>query len=283
MRKPILSINDLSVNYDKFSLNIPRINIYNREIIGFIGANGAGKSTTINAIMGIVEYCGEISYKERIINEKNINILKQDIGYIGEYREYYPDVKVKHIINFISRLYINWDKEIQNYYINDLFKIDINMRMNELSTGTKVKLYLTIALSHNAELLILDEPTSGLDPIAREEILAIMYNYAKNNNKPVFFSSHITQDIEKIADRVIYIVNGSIKMDKSKEAIYNEFIKIPLDELSEIEKNKYCSLGKTYRNYLIIEKKHVKSDKNSTLLLEDILFYLDGGIKNEHN
>ncbi len=280
MKMPVLSIRELAVSYDDFELNIPSLELHNGEVIGFIGANGAGKSTTINAIMRIIDFDkGEIFYSNALITDNNIDDLRMKIGYVGEYTDFYYNQKAKHIIRFVSKVYKNWDNQIADYYINDMFKINLNKKIKELSDGTKTKLALAIALSHHPEVLILDEPTSGLDPIIREEILTIINDFVKKSGKMAFFSSHITQDIEKIADRIIFIVNGKIILDIKKDEAKTKFIKIPIDKIDKIKS--LMKNAKIYNDNVIVKAENVEDkikDLCKPIYLEDILFYLNGGI-----
>lgn len=272
----LLSVSNLHVDYKNFCLNDISFDLKEGEIVGFIGENGAGKSTTINAIMGITGYQhGIISYKGTQITEQNIVGFRNSIGYIGEFHDYYFNVKVKDLIHFMETVYSTWDKQTAHKYVDDLFQIDTNKKMGELSTGMKVKLSLAFALSHRAQLLILDEPTSGLDPVVREEIREILFEFSKKHNGGVFFSSHITEDMEKIADRIIFIVNGDIKLALGKKDIYERFRKISLDEMSIDEKKSLLLNRKDHKGSLVIEANEAKQNyKYEQLYLEDVLFYL---------
>lgn len=218
----VLMIKKLTVKYPGFVLNDISFNLCEGEIIGLVGENGAGKSTTIKAIMGMIDYkCGEIYYKGRLILKKDIPNFRQKIGYVGDVELYYPKIKVKHLLKFLSEIYNNWDLQRMNYYL-DILKIDVEKTIIQLSMGMRVKLEIVVALSHNAELYILDEPTSGLDPVIRREILKILLEL-KKEGKAILLSSHITSDLEKIADRIIYIAEGRLILDEKKEKISEEY------------------------------------------------------------
>lgn len=280
--KPLLKVNNLRVIYDDFTLDIPKLELFNGEITGFIGKNGAGKSTTIKSIMQVIKVdSGEVEYNNCLIDKDNLDHFRLKIGYVGEHNDFYYDFKVKKIIKFLSEIYSNWDNKISDYYIHDLFKININKKIKELSEGTKLKLALSIALSHCPQMLILDEPTSGLDPIIREEILSVLKNFISSGDKSVFFSSHITQDIEKISDRVIYIVDGNILLDIAKNDISKHFTKIPIKLLSSKEIESLSPKGIIYNNNIILRTEmtiDTKKSKNKRVELEELLFYLNGGI-----
>lgn len=222
MPRPILSVKNLCVNYPSFKLQDVSFDLHEGEIIGLIGENGAGKSTTIKAIMGMIDKSdGEVCYHDKIIKEKDIPEFRQDIGYVGDAELYYAKVKVKQILRFLADLYDDWDdRKMQNYL--EAFKLDKEKKIIELSMGMRVKLEIIIALSHHAEIYILDEPTSGLDPIARKEVLNILDDL-RRQGKSILFSSHITSDLDKIADRVIYMINGHIELDEKTEVLKERY------------------------------------------------------------
>lgn len=223
MKKTVLKVENLFVAYHNFKLDNISFCCEKGEIIGIIGVNGAGKSTTIKAIMHIVpRQGGEVIWNDEIVTPKKVPEFREHVGYVGDNDCYYSNVKVKKILSFVSRLYSNWDNKLMTEYI-DRFHLDTNKKMKELSTGMRVKLDLLMAMSHHADIYILDEPTSGLDPVVREEVLRILYDQAKNHDKSVIISSHITSDLEKIADRAIYIVEGKIELNTSIEEILQDF------------------------------------------------------------
>ena len=212
----ILEVKDLKVKYPGFCLDNISFSCQKGKIIGIIGTNGAGKSTTIKAIMHIIEReQGDIFWKGKTLTPKIISNFRENVGYVGENDCYYPNIKIRKILKMMSELYSNWDNETMEKYIN-IFQLDIGKKVKELSTGMRVKLDLLMAMSHNAEIYILDEPTSGLDPVIRKELLEILEHLAKDEEKTVIISSHITSDLEKIADRIIYIVSGKIELDDIK-------------------------------------------------------------------
>ena len=204
----ILSIMNLTKEYPGFTLDNVSFDVAKGTIMGFIGRNGAGKSTTLKAILNMVHAdsgsvsCFDMDMKE---NERDI---KQRIGFTGGEVYYYKKKKIKDILTITKRFYMNWDDEICHRYMK-MFSLDENKTPSELSSGMKVKLNLVMALSHGAELLILDEPTSGLDPVSRDELLEI-FKYLKKQGTTILFSTHITSDLEKCADDITYIRGGKI-------------------------------------------------------------------------
>lgn len=280
----ILKVSNLCVSYSNFALKDISFTISSGEIVGFVGKNGSGKSTTLNAIMGLNRNSsGDISFKGQKITANNLSLFRQSVGFVSEVNDYYPKVRVKSVLGFLSKIYKNWDTALLNYYLFDFFHIDPNLRMIELSTGTRVKLSLAIALSHHAELLILDEPTTGLDPVMREELINLFHSLVMDKKIAVFFSTHITQDLEKIADRVIYLVDGRVALVGQLKRLCQEFIKITLN--SSIPE-RLLSHGIVNRDTLIIHRENLKESDNKffkqelAVLPEDILLYLNGGLEN---
>lgn len=204
----ILSIMNLTKEYPGFTLDNVSFDVAKGTIMGFIGRNGAGKSTTLKAILNMVYVNrGSVSYFGLDLKE-NERDIKQRIGFAGGEVDYYKKKKIKDILTITKRFYMNWDDEICHRYMK-MFSLDENKTPSELSSGMKVKLNLVMALSHGAELLILDEPTSGLDPVSRDELLEI-FKHLKKQGVTILFSTHITSDLEKCADDITYIRGGRI-------------------------------------------------------------------------
>lgn len=229
----LCSIRNLSKSYDSFLLSDVSFELNAGRITGFIGRNGAGKTTTIRSILGLVHPDrGEIFYFG-LPFEENEREIKQRVGFSTGTVNYYPKKKIKNIAAVTKTFYQNWDENAYREYL-ELFSLDENKMPCELSEGMKVKFNLLLALSHRAEILILDEPTSGLDPFSREELLELFIEL-KNRGAAVLFSTHITSDIEKCADDIMYIRNGRIAADCSKE----EFVK------------NYCKGGETLEESIL--------------------------------
>lgn len=213
-------IRNLSKKYPAFSLKDISFNLKNGRITGFIGRNGAGKTTTIKCMLNLVHPdSGEISYFGLPL-KGNESEIKQRIGYSNGTVNYYPRKKLSDIIAVTKSFYSNWDDTACHEYLK-LFNLDLNKTPSELSEGMKVKVNLLLALSHRAEILILDEPTSGLDPFSRNELLEI-FIMLKERGTAIFFSTHITSDLEKCADDIIYIHDGKLIAAMQKEEFMKE-------------------------------------------------------------
>ena len=207
---------NLKKKYKNFTLENINFTIQKGEIVSLVGANGAGKSTIMKLILNLIKKDeGTI----KIFGKDNIkfeNEVKNRIGFIFEIVDFYDSFTIKELVSFIKYSYSNWDMD-KYYYFIDKFKLNPNIKIKELSKGTKTKLLICIALSHNAEFFIMDEPTSGLDIVTRENVLNIFYDLAKNEGKTILFSSHITNDIEKLADKIMLVKEGKIVFNDIKQ------------------------------------------------------------------
>ncbi|MBQ6292625.1 MAG: ABC transporter ATP-binding protein [Lachnospiraceae bacterium] len=204
----IVEVERLSKQYPSFTLKEVSFTLEEGRIAGFIGRNGAGKTTTIKSMLNLVHPSdGTVRYFGLPIAE-NEAAIKQRIGYSTGTVNYYPKKRLKDLAAVTKTFYPNWDEAAWREYLQ-LFALDENKAPAELSEGMKVKCNLAMALSHRAEVLILDEPTSGLDPFSRDELLEL-FLMLKERGVAILFSTHITSDLEKCADDIIYIRDGAI-------------------------------------------------------------------------
>lgn len=214
----ILEVRGLGKSYPGFSLADVSFSLEEGKITGFIGRNGAGKSTTLGCILNqIAASSGEVTVFGKSFADCEAEI-KQKIGYVSGAVNFYPKKKLKTIADVTKQFYSEWDSEAYEKY-SRLFSLDENKTPSALSAGMKVKFSLALALSHGAELLILDEPTSGLDPVSRDELLEIFLTL-KDEGKTILFSTHITSDLDFCADNIIYIRGGKI----IAESPINDFV-----------------------------------------------------------
>lgn len=213
----VLEVENLSKKYPSFSLGPLSFSLEEGVITGFIGRNGAGKTTTIKSLLNLISSDGKIKFfgKDLKTSEEKI---KQNIGYAVGGTSYYVRKKIKDVIAVTKTFYPEWNDELCESYLKE-FSLDKEKRIRELSEGMKVKFSLTLALSHGAKLLILDEPTSGLDPVSREELTEIFLNLAKRG-VTILFSTHVTEDLDACAERIIYIKKGKIIANST----YREFV-----------------------------------------------------------
>ena len=286
--KSILIVKNLNKHYSKFDLKKININLEEGTIMGFIGPNGAGKSTTIKSILNIIPFdAGEISINGINYKEKEVEV-KQLIGYVGEEINLYPDVTAYEFCKFIKKTYLNWDDRLFEELIKR-FKLDIYKKIGQYSKGMSVKLALVLALSHHPKLMILDEPTSGLDPIVRNELLEILEETVKKEKSSILFSSHITEDIVKIANKVAYIYNGEIVLTDYKDTILNHYKKISYKDEIPQKFKKYIVLQNKDSKSAIINSQNISESNFIELVgvyclknmqpinLDDVLLFLDKG------
>ncbi len=223
MYQNVLEVNDLVKKYREFSLKEVSFKIPRGYIMGFSGQNGAGKSTTLKCIMDLIKYeSGNINVFG-LDNIKHSTEIKGKLGYVSEEQYFYDHMTVEWTGNFVGSFYKSWDKAFFNKLL-DRFNVDSGKKIRELSKGMKTKLSLALAMAHKPELLILDEPTSGLDPVVRNELLEIFLEIMQNEDSSIFFSTHITSDIEKVADYITIIENGSIIVSESKDSILDKWV-----------------------------------------------------------
>ena len=217
----VLEIKGLSKKYPSFSLKDVSFSIEKGSIMGFVGRNGAGKSTTLRSILNFVHPDSGSVKLFGLDFAGSEDIIKQRIGYASSGTDYYPRKTLGQIIDCAKIFHPNWSDEICTEYLKT-FNLDRSKKICQLSEGMKVKFHLVLALSHKAELLILDEPTSGLDPVSREELVIIFKKLAAKG-VTILFSTHITSDLEKCADHITYIKNGEILASKSTEEFMADY------------------------------------------------------------
>lgn len=220
--EPILEITDLRKEYEGFTLKDISLTLQRGFIMGFIGPNGAGKSTTIKLILNLINRDGGAIKVFGMDNIEYETQVKNRIGFVLDENFFYDEITVNEMKKIIASFYKRWDdKTFENYMKK--FELPYNKKIKELSKGMKMKFSLAAALSHNAELLILDEPTSGLDPVVRREFIDILSDVIQDENKAVFFSTHITSDLDKIADYVTFINKGEIIFSTAKDDILENY------------------------------------------------------------
>lgn len=277
----ILKVENLSKNYVDFNLNNISFNLPKGSIMGLIGENGAGKTTTIKLILNLIrKNSGSIKIfdLDNITNEQKI---KQDLGVVLDESYFHDNLKPKDIAKIMKSFYNEWDKKVFHHYLNK-FKLPEDKIVKDYSKGMKMKLSIAVALSHNPKLLILDEPTGGLDPVVRNEILDIFLDFIQDEEKSILFSTHITYDLDKIADYITFIHDGSLVFSKSKDEILDNYgiLKCNEKDFSKINKDNIINYRKSQFGYevLIKNKQNVKDYKGyviDSVNLEDVmLFYI---------
>ena len=278
-----LELNGITVAYEKFTLSNISFSCNGGDILALIGRNGAGKTTTIDSIMGLTTLqSGGIQYNGQLVTKANEHQFKEKVGYVGASQEYYPNIRIGTFLRVVSGFYPQWDKSRIEQYLSS-FSIDPSKKLSQLSSGMKVKLSLAIALSHSAEIFLLDEPTAGLDPIVREQVLEILERLARERDACILFSSHITQDVEKIASRILFLVDGTIALDADIKALDERFVKLCTDD-PRLHRNQISRRGVILNDrYVILEKADATPEvlnlcERAPLLIEDVLIFLNGGV-----
>lgn len=282
-----IEIKKLKKKYDNnFELGEVNLEIPSGYIIGLIGENGAGKTTLIKSILNIInrDY-GNIKILNRD-NNKYESVIKEDIGVVLD-GMFFPEILTSNNINTIMKdIYKEWDEKLFYKYLND-FKIPDNKKIKELSKGMRKKLEIATALSHKPKLLILDEPTSGLDPVVRDDILDIFLDFIKDEEHTILLSTHITSDLEHIADKIIFIDNGKIILNENKDDLLDNYgvLKCDKDSFDNISKDDIISYKKNKYNYEVLVKdknKMKKKYKNSVIdkiTLEELMILVIKGEK----
>ena len=250
----------LSKTFDKFILGPNDFAIKKGFVTGFIGKNGMGKTTTIKALLSLINYDGEI-----FLDGKKIEDLSylQDVGLVMDDSFLGKDWTLDLVNKAMNVGYENWDSKSFYAYL-DKFKLDRDKKVEELSRGMKIKLMLAVALSHKAKILILDEPTSGLDPAMRDELVDIVLDFMENEDHTVLFSTHITQDLDRIADYIVFIDEGKIVFEGTKDEFYDKFLLIKggLDDYERIKNFKILGQKMTKVNFeaLVLREDYIKNE-----------------------
>lgn len=256
MMNQVLSVDNLCKAYPSFKLDNVSFNLEKGKITGFIGRNGAGKTTTLKCLLNFISYdSGNIRFFGREFSENELEI-KQNIAFVLGGVNYYTNKKLKKITAVTKSFYRSWDDDIYKRYMQK-FSLDENKTPAQLSEGMKVKYNLCLALSHNAQLLILDEPTGGLDPVSRDEILDIFMELSQKGIT-ILFSTHITSDLEKCADNIIYIKGGKVIARNTFEGFadsYNLVEVTDIETLSQLQRSRLIGCKPAKKGFCALIKK----------------------------
>ena len=282
----ILKIENLNKKYPTFSIKNVSFSVEAGQIVGFIGRNGAGKTTTLKSIMNMIHYeSGKITAFGTDMTENELE-NKQRIGFALSELNYYPNRTIRQLMNVTKRFFKNFD-ENKFHEVCKLFNLNIDKKLEELSSGMKVKYSVAIALSHNAELLILDEPTSGLDPVSREEVLDIFREIVKNKERAILFSTHITSDLDKCANSIAYIHDGEIIYTGEKKKFIDSYLYVKDPSKNKDLANEYISfkeLDDFTEGLIEVSKKDLFTKKGIEVRepdLEQIMVFLERRSGNE--
>lgn len=287
MSENILEIRELSKDYgdfvlDKISFSLPR-----GVIMGLIGENGAGKSTTINCILNeIQKSSGTIRIFGKDHRTDEIEI-KDKLGVVFD-ENHFPDIFTpEEIGKFMSGIYSVWEWQLYHQFL-EKFELPKDKKIKDFSKGMKVKLAFAVALSHNAELLILDEATSGLDPIIRDDVLDMLIDFVQDESHSVLVSSHITSDLEKVADYITFIHKGKLIFTQDKDTLIDNYgiISCGAAVFDTINKSEVIAYRKEDYQFKVLVNNRTKAAKQypnaivSPATIEEImLFYIKGEIQ----
>ncbi|MFJ7933323.1 ABC transporter ATP-binding protein [Sporosarcina sp. NPDC096371] len=281
----VIELSHVQKSFDGFQLKDFNLTVKKGFVTGFIGGNGVGKSTTIKLIMNLLKPdSGTISifglnYQE---HEKEI---KQRIGFVFDENIFYENVTLAEMKGIIKPSYSNWDDNLFNYYVQT-FDLPLNKKIKTFSKGMMMKASLTIALSHHAELIIMDEPTSGLDPVFRRELLDILHELMQDSEKTIFFSTHITTDLDRIADYITFVHNGEHIFTKEFYKVEEEYaiVKGGMELLDADTEQEFIGIRKSAHGFVALtdNKARIETIFGEMALiekatLEDIMFYTKKG------
>ena len=282
----ILTVENLNKSYGDFALTDVAFSLLEGCITGFIGINGAGKTTTLRTLLGLTKkQSGKIQFFG-LDMEKNEKQIKDRIGIVLDEGCFYDELSLSEMKSIIASAYTEWSEQDFKRYM-DMFSLEPKQKINTLSKGMKMKYALALALSHHAELLIMDEPTSGLDPLIRSQLLKVLTDYMENGGKGVFFSTHITSDLDKVADMLIMIHGGRIIFQEEKDFLLDTYriVKGDAKALTDNGRKLFLSLSETAFGFTGVTKQitEVQSFFPDAMIerptIEDIMLANIGGYK----
>lgn len=244
----ILEIRNLNKEYKNFSLKDINLMIPAGYIMGYVGQNGAGKTSTINMINHICKFKQGTIKVDGITYEENPIKYKESIAYVGDESFFSKNAKVKLIRKTLKDFYPTFDEEKFNSLILK-YGLPENKKVDNFSRGMKVKLMFATVFSRDSKLMILDEATNGLDPVVREELLSDLQAYIENGNRSILFSTHVLSDLEEIADYIAFIDNGEIVLNKSKDEMIEDYLVVKGDFDKLTYENKKYLIGIEQKAY----------------------------------
>ena len=277
-----IEVRNLTKQYKDFTLQDVTFTLPSGCIMGLVGENGAGKSTTIKLILNLISPSGgEIKLFGKD-NKTDFEAVKEDIGVVFDEPCLPEMMTVKQTNSLMKNSYKNWEEETFFSYIKR-FSLPENKEFKDFSRGMKMKLAIAAALSHRAKLLILDEPTGGLDPIVRDEILDLFYEFIADENHSILISSHIVSDLEKLCDYIAFLHKGKLLFCEEKDVLLEEYaiIKCAKEEMSLLPPE--AVLGKRVGNYgaeaLVRRDRVPQGMAQERCRMEDIIVFMAKGEK----
>ncbi len=277
-----LTISGLTKTYPDFTLDNVSFAVPSGSIVGLIGENGAGKSTTINAVLGLIQKeAGQVSIlgKEKIDDD-----TKERIGVVFDGSNYPEILSPKKINRIMKNIYRSWNEQIY-FRLLKQFSLPLDKQVKQFSKGMKMKLAISAAFSHQSNLLILDEATSGLDPVMRDDILDMLLEFVQEEERSILVSSHITSDLEKIADYIVFIHKGKVVFSKPKDALMEQYgmIKCGTAQFEALDKADITAYRKMDYEWQVLitnrekmERKYPKAMIVPATIDEIMLLYIKG-------
>ena len=284
MNKNALTVSGLTKKYKEFTLSDISFEVPQGTIVGLIGENGAGKSTTLNAILGLIHKDrGEISILGSPIEELQPEV-KENIGVVFDGTNFSEELTPKRLNKVLKGIYVSWDED---YFFSLLKKLSLPTakKIKSFSKGMKAKLSIAVAFAHHPKLLILDEATSGLDPIVRDDILDMFLDFVQDEENSILVSSHITSDLEKVADYIVFIHEGRLIFSKPKDELLESYgiVKCGAAQFDALDKQDIITYRKQDYEWQVLvadrrgaEKKYPKAMVIPATIDEIMLLYVRG-------
>lgn len=284
-----LEVNNLTKRYKSFTLDNISLKLKQGSIMGFIGENGSGKTTTLKSILKLIRTdSGMVNiFGLDMSEEKNARNIKEQIGVVFDECHFHETLNAKAINTFMSRIQPNWNEKLYFHYL-DTFDLPLNKTVKEYSRGMSMKLSIAAALSHQPKLLLLDEATSGLDPVVRNEILDVFFEYIQDEEHSILMSSHITSDLEKICDYISFIHNGKLIFsdDKNRVIENHSIVKCTKADYEVLDKTNIVGTRKNAFGYEVLVNSSKSAHKHiydkftrDNATLEDIMLFYSRGDK----
>lgn len=286
MNKNALTVSGLTKNYKEFSLSDVSFEVPQGAIVGLIGENGAGKSTTLNAILGLIHKdAGEISIMGTPIEELTMD-MKEKIGVVFDGTNFSEELTPKKLNKVLKGIYTSWDED---FFVSLLKKLSLpfQKKIKSFSKGMKAKLSIAVAFAHHPKLLILDEATSGLDPIVRDHILDMFLDFVQDEENSILVSSHITTDLEKVADYIVFIHEGRLIFSKPKDELLEHYgiVKCGAAQFEALNQQDIIAYRKQDYEWQVLvsdrqsaEKKYPKAMVIPATIDEIMLLYVKGEV-----
>ena len=269
--KNVIELKNVTKDYGDFKLDNLSFAVPEGTVCGFIGQNGAGKTTTINLILDIIKKdAGEVFLFGQPVS-KDTAALREDVGVVFDEMGFHEFMTGRDINIMMKNIYKNWDEEAFFNYLKK-FTLPSKKKCGAFSRGMRMKLQIAVALSHHAKLLVMDEPTSGLDPIVRNEMIGIFREFVVEEDHTILLSSHITADLEKIADEVVFIDGGKIVLAGNKDEIMEKhaILKCRKDDVSKVSESLivHCEVS-DYGAEILVNDRHAAEKLYPGMIMEN--------------